>query len=93
MNYLIYAMYSLMFLFLGALAVGCGDGLNMQTNGQYQPVPTLNAYEACLSRNTNYCGSPAWFFWVNDCKRRFNVNTPYNPSCPYISSQPYPNDR
>lgn len=92
MNYLIYSMYALMFLFLGALAVGCGDsrGIAIETNGQYQPV---NHYEQCLRNNSNYCGSPAWFYWVNDCKRRFNVNTPYNPPCPYISSQPYPNDR
>jgi hypothetical protein len=67
---------------------GCGDGAHIDTLSSNCAQPVVNSYEACLSRNTNYCGSPAWFYWVNQCKLRFGVNNPYIPSCPYVSSQP-----
>lgn len=94
MNYLIYSMYALMFLFLGALAVGCGDSrgiaIGTQCLDQHCRPTREQAYQACLSRNPNYYGSPAWRYWVDQCRIKWDMQGQGYPS---YSPQPSTNDR
>jgi hypothetical protein len=70
----------------------CGDGARIDTFPQQFPTnPTAplcdlgtvaRCYDACLARNPNYYGSPAWFYWIEQCKKRWGV---------YSQTLPYPN--
>lgn len=67
-------------LFCISILQGCGDsrGPEIDTNGQYQPTLTNEQnYQGCLSRNPNYQYSPAWYYWNDQCRRQYNIATPY----------------
>lgn len=71
-------MYSVMALILGGLMLsGCGDGLSVATYRAESPQPNPQAYQACLSRNPNYYGSPAWYYWNEQCRIRWAIPQPY----------------
>lgn len=58
----------------------CGDGLTTQAvnSNCAQPNQTLmQQYRECLARNNNYQGSPAWYYWNEQCRIRFNIPQPY----------------
>lgn len=61
---------------------GCGDGLHVDTNGSqgYAYPNQAQRYDECLKRNPNYFGSPAWYYWVDQCKKLTGVSVQGYPS-------------
>ncbi len=89
---LLYAIgYIALLMSLSTALSGCGDcyspvvGTNgpLPVNMQAQPVcdlgPITFCYDRCLRNNSNLYGSPAWFYFIEQCKLRWFPN-PYNPN-------------
>ena len=92
-EYSIWMMYAVMVAILGGLLTACGDGARIDTYPQANPTAPLcdlgsvaACYDRCLQRNTNPYGSPAWFYWIDQCKKRWGIyqtgGIPY-PNRPY----------
>jgi hypothetical protein len=82
-------MRALLLLTLLSLTA-CGDsrGIAMETQCLDKPmcgITNAQAYDACLQRNPNYFGSPAWYYWVDQCKLKWGIRTTGYPS---YNSQP-----
>lgn len=83
----IYAMYLLMFLALGVLAAGCGSTDCPQALSYNNTAGTNRGYQRCLEHNTNYCQSPAWYYFVQQCAQRHNVTLTQYPPCNYYNGR------